>query len=73
MLFRFDEVENSPTFGAVAINLDGDDFEPGKHLPLVSLEFWADAGARGIVHSGDHFIVWYSKDIGEGRIKSVFP
>jgi len=71
MLFRFQAMEDGPTFGAFAINLDDDDFEPGKHLARVTLEFWADVEARQMIHSGDPFTVWYSKDIGEGRITSI--
>ena len=70
MLFRFDEVEGQPMFGAVAIASDGRDFEPGGSFAGVHLWFWADAEARAIVEPGARFVVWYGADIGEGTVQS---
>jgi len=70
MLFRFDNIEGQPLFGAVATASDSRDFEPGQSFADVRLWFWVDAEARAAIEPGARFVVWYGGDIGEGVVRS---
>lgn len=69
MLFRFDEVEGQPMFGAVATSSDGRDFEPGGSFAGVQLWFWGDVEGHITIEPGARFVVWYGGDIGEGSVQ----
>jgi hypothetical protein len=70
MLFRFDDIEGQPMFGAVATASDGRDFEPGRTFAGVHLWLWGDVEAHLTVEPGTRFVVWYGGDIGEGIVRS---
>jgi hypothetical protein len=70
MLFRFDEIEGQPMFGAVATASDGRDFEPGRSFAGVHLWLWGDVEAHLTVEPGTRLVVWYGGDIGEGIVRS---
>jgi hypothetical protein len=55
--------------GAVATSTS--EFSPGTSHDEVRLQFWAEAEARALVGSGDHFAVWYGDLVGQGRVRSV--
>lgn len=63
MLFRFDEVDGQPLFGAVATASDGRDFEPGGSFAGIHLWFWGDVESRIAIEPGARFAVWYGGGI----------
>jgi hypothetical protein len=70
MLFRFDEIEGQPMFGAAATASDGRDFRAWTELrPRPSLAP-GDVEAHPTVEPGTRFVVWYGGDIGEGIVRS---
>ena len=58
--------------GAMAATAHQRDLVPGSTHPEVSLDFWA-ADASDIVHAGDHFVVWYGGDVGDGVVSDGLP
>jgi hypothetical protein len=69
MLFRFRSGSGEEvTFGANALDREGIRFAPGSSHTNVTLTFWAEQEAVQVIHAGDSFVVWYSRDIGVGRV-----